>query len=95
MPKTTDAECEVPKNMQMGAFSNAFRVMQDGEDWFLDFAVYSEIVGHAKVVARVRVREDFLKSIQDRLDVAIQETLVGNKGGSVVSLSSVPSKEPN
>jgi len=60
--------------VRFGAFANAFRVVDEvGPDCFLDFLVYSAAEGAATVVARVRVRRDFLGAIRERLGEAMLE----------------------
>lgn len=61
----------------LGVFANAFRIVrQEGnpEECLLDFLVYSEVEGRARVVSRVRVRTSFLPDIRDRLGVLLKET---------------------
>jgi len=58
----------VPPGIAVGEYANAFRVVHDqGAEWFLDFLAFSESEHTAKVVARIRVQEPFLDSIQNRL----------------------------
>jgi hypothetical protein len=57
---------------KFGSFANAFRVVEEvGPDCFLDFMVYSAAEQEATVVARVRVRRDFLPAIKEKLGDAL------------------------
>jgi len=59
---------KVEPEVKFGSFANAFRIVEEiGEDCFLDFMVYSAQEQEAIVVARVRVRRDFIPAIRDRL----------------------------
>lgn len=60
--------------VRFGTFANAFRVVEEvGPDCFLDFMVYSAAEQEATVVARVRVRRDFISAIRDNLEEALSE----------------------
>ena len=62
----------VEDGVRFGVFANAFRVVEEaGPDCFLDFMVYSAAEREATVVARVRVRRDFLDGIRDKLGDAM------------------------
>jgi hypothetical protein len=55
-----------------GTFANAFRVVEEvGPDCFLDFMVYSHEADEATVVARVRVRREFVGEIRTQLGAAL------------------------
>jgi hypothetical protein len=63
---------KVEPEVKFGEFANAFRVVEEiGEDCFLDFMVYSAQEGEAIVVARVRIRRDFISAIRERLGEAM------------------------
>lgn len=67
---STRVECEiiVPEGTQIGEYANAFRVLPEvNGDCILDFLNYSTNAGQARVVSRVRVRRDFIESVQERL----------------------------
>ena len=69
-------ECpvHVPIEKEEGDFVNAFRVVSTGEeDWYLDFVEYSSETGAGKVVSRLRVHEEFLSAMKDRLEGTILE----------------------
>ena len=54
---------------------NAFRIVPDaGKSFFLDFLHFSPALQRAEVVSRLRVYEDALESLRDRLsrDVVIE-----------------------
>jgi len=68
--------CEIvtPKNRTFGEFANAFRILPDsGDEFLLDFLLYSEQARSAQVVSRVRVRAPMLAAIRDRLGFALTE----------------------
>jgi hypothetical protein len=70
MPEHIDIN--VGHAVKFGTFANAFRVVEDlGTDCLLDFMVYSAAEKEATVVARVRVRRDFLEGIRGKLGEAI------------------------
>lgn len=59
---------------KFGSFANAFRVMPEaGNECFLDFCVYSSQENTAEIVARIRVHQSFLSTIQERLSIVLQE----------------------
>lgn len=67
--------CEVilDERLKLGEFANAFRVVSDGGgEVFLDFCVYSASEQIAKVVSRVRIQQNFLPLLLERL----RETMV-------------------
>lgn len=69
----------VPPDCMLGEFANAFRVMPEiGSDCILDFLVFSAHAMQAKVVARVRVRREFLPVLQDRLRESLVEMDCGD-----------------
>lgn len=64
---------------QFGVFANAFRVVEEtGGDCFLDFMEYSATEKKVRVVARVRVRREFLEAIGTKLGDAM--ALFGSLG---------------
>lgn len=68
---TKNVTCPVDTQGDYGAYANAFRIMQDGNDVVLDFCVYSEQDNAAKTVSRVRVPPTFLNVILARLQDAM------------------------
>ena len=57
-----------PSVNSFGSFANAVRVIHDGGDeWFLDFCVYSAQEEKAEVVARIRIHKSFLPTLISRL----------------------------
>lgn len=63
----------VEEGIKFGVFANAFRVVEEaGPDCFLDFMVYSAAERQATLVARIRVRRDFLDGIRDKMGDAIE-----------------------
>jgi hypothetical protein len=72
MPDPEHIDINVGEGVKFGVFANAFRVVEDlGTDCLLDFMVYSAAEKEATVVARVRVRRDFLEGIRGKLGDAI------------------------
>ena len=57
----------LPDALKLGQFSNAFRILQDQNVWFLDFLVYSARENRASVVSRVRVQPEYLLQMQQHL----------------------------
>lgn len=68
-----DVQVNVPPELRLGAFANAFRVSNDGGDVFLDFVLYSEQEHAAALVCRVRVHPTFVLDMHNRLAQAIAE----------------------
>ena len=71
---TRGVECPilVPPEKKDGDYANAFRMVQDsGTEWFLDFLFCDG--KDAKVVSRIRVQEEFLPSIRERLCTTLGE----------------------
>lgn len=69
---TEKAPVKIDSSHKFGAFANAFRVVEEvGPDCFLDFLVYSAVEKEATVVARVRVRREFLPAIKNNLHDAL------------------------
>lgn len=64
----------VDENVKFGVFANAFRVVEEGgSDCFLDFMNYSNTAQEATVVARIRIRRDFLHDIRENMEEALRE----------------------
>ncbi len=62
------------ETLRVGAFANAFRLTQDCDgECFLDFCVYSPSEDCACIVARVRVRRDFVPVILSRLNEGLRD----------------------
>jgi len=63
-----NVSCSVQNsNTNFGEYANAFRILFDGAEVLLDFCIYSEEEGIAKLVSRVRVSETFLEVMLDRI----------------------------
>lgn len=81
----------VPADLKYGEFANAIRVVEEvGPDCLVDFLEYSASEQEARVVARIRVRRDFLPVIREKLGEAIQEFAPGDP--RVAALNAVPRK---
>ena len=72
---SSDCPIGVSAEHLLGTFANAFRVIQGDspDECLLDFLVYSEVGGRAKVVSRIRVRSSLLPDIRDRLNGLLKE----------------------
>lgn len=72
----------MPTTLRLGVFANAFRTIHDsGNEFFLDFIHYSESEDVAQIVSRIRVQDQFMAAIRDRLtstltDITTQKGLV-------------------
>lgn len=73
-----------------GAFANAFRVLVESQDEvLLDFCLYSSTERAAKVVSRVRIHQNFLPLVHDRIREAVTEMGLSGEhtsGGGVILL---------
>jgi len=68
---------------------NAFRILPEtGNAYFLDFICYSPALLRAVVVARLRVHEDVLRSIRERLSHDLIEA--PDQGVSVIWADMTP-----
>lgn len=71
----------VEEAVKFGTFANAFRVVEEvGPDCYLDFMVYSASEQEATVVARIRVRRDFIPAIRQNLADAMVAFEEGEEG---------------
>jgi hypothetical protein len=73
MGKQISCPVDVPKSKRYGVYANAFRVLQDGAEFLLDFLVFSEQDQTAKVVSRLRVNHQMLPAVRDRLGATMME----------------------
>lgn len=75
--RRVDCAVTIPPELQLGAFANAFRIIQDtGQDFYLDFLVFSETEKKAVLVARIRVHATFLPAVRERLNATLIEIQV-------------------
>jgi hypothetical protein len=59
-------DIEIPEDLKFPEFANAFRILAEpGGDCIVEFLVYVAQDKCAKVVARVRIRNEFLVNIRD------------------------------
>lgn len=72
-----DVDCIIDGENCFGEYVNSFRVLFDGVDILLDFCLYSESLGTAKLVSRLRVTKDFLSILLDRVVEVIDDTTLG------------------
>jgi len=69
VPVVVQREIVVPDRLKVGAFANAFRVVEEaGPDCFLDFLAYSAQEERLEVVSRVRVRRELLPEFRELLE---------------------------
>lgn len=60
---------QVPEHLRFPEFANAFRVMAEpGGDCIVEFLAYLASSKEAKVVARARVRNEFLVNMRDAIN---------------------------
>lgn len=70
-------ETEIPEDLRLGSFANAFRVLEeDGVDVLLDFLLFSATEKRARLVSRVRIRRAFMPVLRDRLEEATGMELI-------------------
>lgn len=89
-------DVDMPVDLRLGAFANAFRVIHDsGNEFFLDFIHYSESENLAQVVARLRVQEGFLSAVRDRLTNTLDEVTAQKAKTIVVRFPSDKEEDTN
>jgi hypothetical protein len=71
--KWVDCAVSVPEHLRIGEYANAFRVVPDGNQFFLDFVKYSPAEHTGEVVTRVRVKPDVIEMVRDRLNQTLLE----------------------
>lgn len=71
--RRVDCPVSIPPGKELGDYANAFRVMRDGSEWVLEFLLFSATEKLATVVNRIRIREEMLTSIRDRLSSTLGE----------------------
>jgi hypothetical protein len=62
---------ELSKKDSFGVFANSVRMLEDGAEVLIDFCQYSESENIAQVVSRVRVSQDLLQVLRDKLERAL------------------------
>lgn len=73
-PIEVRCKVEIPENLAVGDFANGIRILKDvGDDYLIDFCVFSPHAGKAVVVARIRVKSSFLDVILQRIASAKSE----------------------
>jgi len=65
--KLVDCEVTIPEHLRIGAYANAFRIVQDGSQFLLDFVKYSPGEHVGEVVTRVRIKPELVELVRDRL----------------------------
>lgn len=65
--KNVDCPVDEPDADFYGTFANAIRLQLDGQEILIDFCVWSEANNRARVVSRVRVSQDFLPVIHQKI----------------------------
>lgn len=85
-----DVKCRVEgPSDPFGTFANSIRLSLDGAEVLLDFCVFSEETQTARVVCRVRVSADFLRTIHAKIGACFT-----NPTPDGVVLMPTPSAEP-
>lgn len=79
-----DVDCTIQGENCFGEYVNAFRILHDGIDILLDFCVYSQDLGTAKLVTRLRVTKEFLDILLNR----VMETIQHSQLGTIYSIGS-------
>lgn len=91
MSDLDNIDVTIPPELKFGKFVNAVRVVEEvGPDCFVDFLEYTAAGEEARVVARLRVRRDFLPIIKQKLGDVIEQW--DPEEGPVASLNTVPRK---
>lgn len=68
MIEDTESRVVVPARQRKGTFANAFRMLPDsGDEFLLDFCVYTQQEGEATVVSRLRIHKTLLHHIRAHL----------------------------
>jgi hypothetical protein len=95
MPNPEHIDVNVDEAVKFGVFANAFRVVEEaGPDCFLDFMVYSAAENEATVVARVRVRRDFLEGIRSKIGDAVVTFSDASQDAAAPPIAYRKAKEP-
>jgi len=72
--KLVECPVTVDPQHQLGAYANAFRVLDGpGDERVLDFLIYSEVEGVAELVSRVRIHREILSDIRAVLGTVLGE----------------------
>lgn len=88
-PKTPDQvnvdEILVPEGVRFPEFANAFRLLPEpGGDCIVEFLIFMAAEGKAKVISRVRIRNDFLLTMRNSINNALpsqhQQPVVHSSG---------------
>lgn len=67
-------EVVVPEEIRFGEYVNAVRILSDGDgEALLDLAVYSKQQNEALVIARLRCKPRFLKTLADKIESVLEE----------------------
>lgn len=71
--QTVEIHIDVPDDMEYGIFANAFRVLAEPPNVTLEFSRVIVAEKRAKVVTRILVRPEFLRSVRDRLNQVLAQ----------------------
>lgn len=71
--KRVDCDVTVPEELRVGKYANSFRVRKDGEEYLVDFLLYSPGENKAVLVARVRIKTDLLSSLLGNIQQALTD----------------------
>jgi len=79
----------IPEELSFPEFANAFRIVgEPGGDCILEFIVYVVQTKKAKVVSRVRIRNEFLVNMRDTINRVLptqHQTPMVHPGGQLVT----------
>jgi hypothetical protein len=69
-----DCPVESTPEIQLGSYANAIRIKRTSMGHHvLDFLLYSEVEKRAQVVSRIRISDDFVPQVLDRLHLAYRD----------------------
>ena len=76
-----------PESLRIGKYTNAFRILPDGQEILLDFATYSQREGKAVVSVRLRASPQMLQAIMEQIRVfeATRAAEAGPPSGTTMS----------
>jgi len=77
--RRVDCPVTIPDNLRVGLYANAFRILQDQEDFFLDFLAYSSVENQAVLITRLRVKPEFLPAVRERIQTVLVELASATK----------------
>ena len=74
---TVEPELIIPRELRIGEFANAVRIRPEMDnDCTVEFFHFSSQENTAKLVSKVRVRAEFLRTVRDRINEILGEKSV-------------------